>query len=100
GDTPPGELRNHPSVRDPANGNLVVSGPFMVGTWQRGQQIRLVRNPEFEPAARLDQIVLRIIPEPATQLVELQTGGVDMVQRVPLDQVPMLRQQANNIRFE
>lgn len=99
GDRPAGEFRNHPAVQNPA-GNLVVSGPFMIGGWQPGQQITLVRNPEFQPAAHLDQIVFRIIPDPTTRLVELQTGGVDMVRSITLDQVPMLRQQAPNVRLE
>ena len=99
GDTPPAGIRNHPAVQDPA-ANLVVSGPFMLGSWQRGQQITLVRNPQFQPAPYLDQIVFRIIPDPTTRLVELQTGGVDLVRSISLEQVPMLRQQAPNVRLE
>jgi peptide/nickel transport system substrate-binding protein len=100
GGTPLPEFRNHPAILNPQNGNLVVSGPFMIGTWDRGERVVLVRNPEFEPRAYLDQIVFRIIPEPLTRLVELQTGAVDMVQGVTLDQIPRLREQADNIRFE
>ena len=42
----------------------MVSGPFMIGAWQRGQRVTLVRNPHFQPQPYLDQIVFRIIPEP------------------------------------
>lgn len=99
GGTAPGEIRNHPSLQNPA-GNLPVSGPYMIGGWERGQRIVLVRNPHFEPAGYLDQIVFRIIPDPMTRIVELQTGNVDFVGGITLDQIPLLRAQAPHVRFE
>jgi peptide/nickel transport system substrate-binding protein len=98
-DADPAQLRNHRTITSPA-GNLVVSGPFMIGQHERGQRIVLVRNPHFQPAAHLDEIVIRIIPEATTRLVELQTGAVDFVQNVSFDQIPRLRQQAPHIRWE
>lgn len=101
GDTPPGELRNHPALRNPENGNLPTSGAYLIGGWERGQRITLARNPHFEPAAYLDQIVFRIIPEsPTTRLVELQTGAVDFLQGISLDQIPFIREQAPHVRLE
>lgn len=100
GDTAPGEIRNHPQLQNPANGNLPVSGPYMIGSWERGQRIVLVRNPHFEPAGYLDQIVFRIIPDPMTRIIELQNGSVDFVGGLTLDQVPQLRAQAQHVRFE
>jgi peptide/nickel transport system substrate-binding protein len=100
GETPVGELRDHPRIRNPEGGNLVVSGPYMIGSWERGQRIVLVRNPHFRPAGHLDQIVFRIIPEPTTRLIELQTGTVDMVTGIALDQVPHIRSQARHVRIE
>lgn len=100
GGTAPGELRNHPALRNPAEGNLVVSGPYMIGNWTRGQRIVLVRNPHFEPQGRLDQIVFRIISEPTTRMVELQTGGADLVTGINLEQVPRLRAEAPHVRLE
>jgi peptide/nickel transport system substrate-binding protein len=97
--TDPAQLRTHLSMTSPA-GNLIVSGPFMIGHHERGQRIVLVRNPHFRPAAHLDEIVVRIIPEATTRLVELQTGAVDFVQNVSFDQIPRLRQQAPQIRWE
>jgi len=100
GRTPPGELRNHPTIRNPENGALVVSGPYMIGSWQRGQSVTLVRNPHFQPAGFLDQIVFRVIPDATTRLVELQTGRIDMLTGITLDQVPALRASAPNVRLE
>lgn len=100
GRTAPGDLRNHPAIRSPENGALVTNGPYMIGAWQRGQSVVLVRNPHFEPRAHLDQVVFRIIPDPTTRLVELQTGAVDMVTGITMDQVPRIRAQAPHVRLE
>ena len=96
----PSELTSHPSLRSPENGTLVVSGPYMIGRWARGQQVTLVRNPHFQPQGYLDQIVFRIVPDATTRLVELQTGAIDWVNGVPFEQIPALRQQAPQIGFE
>ncbi|MQA91134.1 MAG: hypothetical protein GEU90_13005 [Gemmatimonas sp.] len=100
GNTSASEFRSHTALLDPTNGNLVVSGPYMIGSWQRSERIVLERNPEFEPRAYLDQLVFRVIPEPTTRIVELQTGAVDFVKGVTFDQIPQLRGQAPNVRFE
>ncbi|HEX6925760.1 MAG TPA: ABC transporter substrate-binding protein [Longimicrobiaceae bacterium] len=97
---PPSELATHPSVRNPENGGLVVSGPYQIASWSRGQQVVLSRNPHFQPAGYLDQIVFRVIPDATTRIVELQTGTIDWVNGVGFEHVPMLRQQAPQIRFE
>lgn len=94
------DLRNNPRLRNPGNGNLVVSGAFMVGQWQPGQRVVLVPNPQFPVKPNLDQIVIRIIPETTTRLVELQNGTVDFTRPIPPDQVPAIRQRVPGVRFE
>lgn len=94
------DLRNHPRMRSPGNGNLVVSGAFMIGQWQPGQRLVLVPNPHFSVRPNLDQIVIRIIPETTTRIVELQNGTVDFTRPIPPDQVPAIRQRVPGVRFE
>jgi len=90
GRTPPGQIRTHPSLNDPSKG-LVVSGPFTIGAWRRNESITLVPNPYFPVRPLLDRIVIRIITEPTTRLVELRNGSVDLVRGISYDQVPQLR---------
>lgn len=97
--TDPAQLRSHSSITSPA-GNLVVSGPFRIAQHERGQRIVLERNPHFSPQPHLEQIIIRIIPESTTRLIELETGNVDYVQNVTFDQIPRLRQQAPDVRWE
>lgn len=94
------DLKSDSSVLYPEHGRLVVSGPFVIDDWQRGQQVALARNPYFTPRARLDRIVFRIIPDPTTRLVELRTGGVDMIKSIAFDQIPNLKASAPNVRLE
>lgn len=96
----PSQLSGHPSVRAPEGGALVVSGPYLIGSWARGQQVVLHRNPHFQPAGYLDRIVFRIIPDATTRMVELRTGAIDWVNGVGFEQIPSLRQQARHVRFE
>jgi peptide/nickel transport system substrate-binding protein len=94
------QLRNHPAVNNPGGGNLVVSGPYQIASWRRGQQVALERNPHFEPRGNLDRIVFRIIQEETTRLVELQTARVDMISPVPFDKMDLVERDAPHVRFE
>lgn len=96
----PAQLRSHPRLLTPDSGNLVVSGPFMIGSWRKAQQVSFVRNPHFPVRPNLDQIVVRIIGENTTRLVELQRGAIDFTRPIPHDQIPRLRTQVPDLRFE
>jgi len=91
-------IRTHPAINDPSK--LVVSGTFRIGAWQPGERITFAPNPHFRPAPLLQSVVVRVIPEMTTRLVELQTGNVDMVRGISADRIPGLRQRAPNLRFE
>ncbi|HET6232848.1 MAG TPA: ABC transporter substrate-binding protein [Longimicrobiaceae bacterium] len=99
GSMDPGAIRTHPALLNPA-GKLVVSGSYMIGQWFKGDRIVFVRNPYFRVPGRLDQIVIRIIPEATTRLTELMTGGVDFTRPISFDQIAHVKAQAPNVRFE
>ncbi len=85
------EMRNAPYNRQP-----VGSGPFKFAQWQAGQRLIIERNADF-PATlggppKLDRIVLRVVPEPATLLTELITGGLQVDISVAPDQTRQLEQ--------
>lgn len=98
-DIVPAQIRTHRAFLDPAK-NLVVSGPFKIGEWAKGDHVTLVPNPYFPVKPRLDRIVIRVIPEPTTRLTELMTGNVDFMRPIPYDQVAHVRQRAPTVRFE
>ena len=85
----PAGIRGHPSLTDPV-GHVVVSGPFTIGAWSRGSSITLVPNPNFSPKPHLERVVIRIVPEATTRLVELRNGTGDFVRSISFEQVPRL----------
>lgn len=97
-DVAPAAMSTHPSISQPQN--LVVSGAFRIGDYQPNAQITMVPNPHFSVRPRLDRIVIRVVPEPTTRLVELRTGGVHWARGVSFDQIPALRQQVPGIQFD
>ncbi|MDX1673557.1 MAG: ABC transporter substrate-binding protein [Longimicrobiales bacterium] len=85
-DVQPAQLVNAPYNRAP-----VGSGPFRFGEWRANDRLVLVPADSF-PAAlggpAESRVVFRVIPEPATLLTELLTGGVHVDIAVEPDQAP------------
>ncbi len=95
----PAQLRSHPQVADPVGQRMVVSGPFRIAQWNRGQTFVLEPNPVFQPRPLLDRVVVRVLPEETTRMVEFQTGRVDMMSPIPYDKVDLIRQ-IGDVRIE
>lgn len=66
----------------------ISSGPFRFGSWQKGTQLTIVRNPAFRagPQAKLDRIVFRYIAG-ASQFQALKSGEGDVVEPQPQVQI-------------
>lgn len=74
----------------------VGTGPFKVDSWEREQQINLVRNDDYvqpvesdrsEEMAYLDGITWRMIPEAATRYAALQSGEVHVIDNAQPDTI-------------
>lgn len=89
---PPAELRNAPFNRKP-----IGNGPFRFVEWLASERLVLVRNPDYPAAlggpAVAERVVIRIIPEAATRLTELLTGGIHADIDVLPDQAAGIEQQ-------
>jgi peptide/nickel transport system substrate-binding protein len=69
----------------------VGTGPYKLVRWNRKQEHLLERNDAYwgaKPAYKYVRI--RIIPEQATQIAELLSGGVDVIKAVPPDQMDVI----------
>lgn len=57
-----------------------ASGPYKFVSWTKGQQIIIAKNAAWKagPAAKLDRIVFRFIPNTATQFQALRSGEVQV----------------------
>ncbi len=64
----------------------VGTGPFTFVRWVDGSEVVLAANADYWGGApAIAEVVVRIIPEVSTQIVELRSGGVDMIFNVPPD---------------
>ncbi|MDR1083619.1 MAG: peptide-binding protein [Deltaproteobacteria bacterium] len=83
----------------------VGSGPFELESWEVGQRIIMKASDKyFKGRPLLDRLITRLIPDPATQLMELKTGAIDMMALTP-DQWeeaqtdPLLKENYNFFRY-
>ncbi len=77
------DLRNHP----------VGTGPFRFVEWVPDGHIKLARFEDYYIQGRpyLDEVVFKIMPDPATKLTALKAGEVDVVDQVPPQEVESLQ---------
>jgi peptide/nickel transport system substrate-binding protein len=73
----------------------VGTGPFKFVEWLPDDHITLEANEDYWAGSYkgmpgVDRVVFRPIPEAATRVAELETGGVHIIQDVPIDQIDNL----------
>ena len=84
----------------------IGSGAYRVERWDKGQRIVLAAFDRYWGGKKAPaRILIRPIAEGSTRLAELVTGGVDVIQDVPVENVKQVREnkelavvQANGIR--
>jgi len=78
-----------------AESATVGTGPWKLVEWKRGQHLRLEAfNDHWRGKPAFKNLVFREIPEVATQIAELKTGGVDLIRNVSADLMPELKAHA------
>src|SRR5882724_4974574 len=71
--------------------NPVGTGPYKLVKWNRKQEHQLVRNDDYwGPKPAFKHLRIRIIPEKATEIAELLSGGVDIIKAIPPDQMDVI----------
>jgi peptide/nickel transport system substrate-binding protein len=72
----------------------VGSGPYRLERWDKGQRIVLAAFDGYWGGKKSPaRIVIRPITESSTRLAELLTGGVDIIQDLPVENVQQVRAQ-------
>ncbi len=70
------KLSRHPTVS---------IGPYRLAEWVSQQSIRLTRNPDyFDGPVWIAERLTRVIPDPATQFLELSAGHIDEMGLTPI----------------
>src|SRR5215510_4162299 len=71
--------------------NPIGTGPYKLVRWSKKQEHVLIRNEDYwGPKPAFKNVRVRIIPEQATQIAELMSGGVDIIKAVPPDQMNVI----------
>jgi peptide/nickel transport system substrate-binding protein len=76
----------------------VMSGPWMVSKWESGTKITLTRNPSYNwgplfvhrGPANIQQLILRVIPDSATQIAAFKSNDVQILTSVPPNDIAPL----------
>ena len=85
------------AVGDQAFGTTspVGTGPWKFVEWKRDQLIRLEAfDQHWRGKAPFKNLIFRAVPETATQVAEVKTGGVDIIREVSADLIPELKTHA------
>jgi peptide/nickel transport system substrate-binding protein len=71
---------------NPVNLAPTGTGPFRFSEWKRGDFIRLTRNTAYwdQPRPYLDEIVFRIVPDPAATAAAFEAGEADLGYNNPI----------------
>ncbi|MHB8922068.1 MAG: ABC transporter substrate-binding protein [Thermoleophilia bacterium] len=70
----------------------IGNGPFRLREKQPNDHITLEKNPDYYgEQAKLDEVTVRIIPNPATAVAELKAGNLDAVKAIPAGQAEALK---------
>ncbi|HEY7214783.1 MAG TPA: ABC transporter substrate-binding protein [Thermoanaerobaculia bacterium] len=72
--------------------HAVTSGPFLIASWEPGQQLVLGRNDRyFGKQPYLDRVVMRVVPDQASLLAQLLNGEVDFVPQISPGDAPRVK---------
>jgi peptide/nickel transport system substrate-binding protein len=90
------ELRTHPLGRSP-----VGNGPFMLDRWEPGQYIELVRSPDYYENGKpfIDRVIFKFVPDMVTLATQLKKGEIDVLESIPSDILPGLRETYPHIKI-
>ena len=80
----------------------VGAGPFMLDSWQLGTKMVLKRNPHYwakdsdgGALPYLDEVVMPIVPDDATRILQLKAGQIDATEFVPYARAAELKKDPN-----
>lgn len=74
----------------------IGTGPWTVESYKKDQEAVLVRNPNYwGKKPELDKIVLKVVSDPQSRALALQSGDVDIaggrISSIPLESLPVLK---------
>jgi|SRR5579884_273028 len=90
---------------DPFSRNPVGTGPFRFSEWVTGQRVTLNANPDyFEGKPAIEAYIYRLIPDTATQFLELRALNIDLMGLSPIQyqkqtDSPFFKKEFNKFKY-
>jgi peptide/nickel transport system substrate-binding protein len=76
--------------------NSAGSGAYALRTWRANEQYTLEANPNWiKGAPKNRRVIMRHVPEPASQRLQLEKGDIDFARNLSKDQIAAVRNDAN-----
>lgn len=70
----------------------IGSGPYMLGGWNQGATITLVRNPSYwDKPGLFTEVEYRVVTNDATRVADLQSGAADVALALTPDDITILK---------
>ncbi|MBW8268506.1 ABC transporter substrate-binding protein [Caldovatus aquaticus] len=81
-----------PATADFNSGRLAIgTGPYRFVAFAHNERVELARNPTYwGPAEPWERVVYRYIPQAGSRVAALLTGEVDLIDYVPVQDIPRL----------
>jgi peptide/nickel transport system substrate-binding protein len=67
-----------------------TSGAYKLVSWKANESVALEANPSYRLHAKTKRVIVRHVPEPATQLLMVEKGDIDMAWNLQADQLKSL----------
>src|SRR5260221_12361243 len=81
--------------------NSIGTGPYILTKWDKNNQTVLVKNPKYNgPAPAFDQVILKDIPEAASQKQSLVAGDIDLAYDMTPDQSASVKSNIDRKLYE
>ena len=76
----------------------VGTGPFMLQSWQKGNQLTVVPNPYYwGKKATVSKVVYKVVGDDNARILQLRSGTVDVIDTVPPNEVQSLRAAGDHV---
>ncbi len=83
----------HEAQKDDLFQHPIGSGPFMFDSWNKGSDIKLVKNPSYWDAGKpyFDELNFTVLTDANARMLQFQGGELDIATDVPFSQLDALR---------
>jgi peptide/nickel transport system substrate-binding protein len=91
-------LRGNDKIKQPLS-----FGPWRLAKWDQGESLVLEPNPNFSGPEfyrpNLNRVIFRVLPEYSTRLIELESGGIDLMEQVLVADADRLREEHPELKL-